>query len=355
LPFIVRVLGQRRRDHLEVERALRAVLLSDGGEDALACGPGLATPVRRMMYELLTSGGTTVQRHIIDAALRDSDGVIRARAISAVAAGADVEHRAAVLKQRLRDDPVPAVRRLALALLSEQLPAHLADVFPAVLLDRAAGVRALARFVASTQHPPVVPRDVYIQGLVSAQPRQISVAIAGVGETGTQADADLIVPFLNGSSPRLRRSALRALARLDAERAAASALSALADDAWSVRSAAVDILSTHAGRVDFEAVSRRVRSLADPHSRRDLLGVFVNAPKWETPIFLLQALADPDDGVRTFASRLIERWIENFNRSQTQPTAYQLQRIAALLDSVASRLPDETVKKLRFSIKALVL
>lgn len=79
----------------------------------------------------------------------------------------------------------------------------------------------------------------------------------------------------------------------------------------------------------------------------------MDAPKWEAPVFLLETLTDPDDGVRTFASRLIERWIENFNRSQTQPTAKQLQRISALLDSLAPRMPEETARMLRFSIKPL--
>jgi hypothetical protein len=102
--------------------------------------------------------------------------------------------------------------------------------------------------------------------------------------------------------------------------------------------------------VDFEVVNRRVRSLSDPHARRNLLRVFVDAPKWEAPVFLLEALTDSDEGVRTLASRLIERWLENFNRNQTQPTATQLQRIGALLDSAASRMPEETAKMLRFSI-----
>ena len=111
------------------------------------------------------------------------------------------------------------------------------------------------------------------------------------------------------------------------------------------------ILSTNASRVDFDIVSRRVRSVSDPKARGTLLRVFLDAPKWEAPVFLLETLTDPDDGVRTLANRLVDRWIESFNRNQTQPTAKQLQRIGALLDSVASRMPEETARMLRFSIK----
>jgi HEAT repeat protein len=192
-----------------------------------------------------------------------------------------------------------------------------------------------------------------VQTLVASPPGQLATAIDGLGETGSRADADLILPFVSGNRPRIRRAALRALAKLDAERAISAAIAALADDASSVRSAAVGVLAIHAHRVDFDIVSRRVRSLSDPKARGNLLRVFLAAPKWEAPVFLLETLTDPDDGVRTLAVRLVERWIEDFNRNQTQPTAKQLQRIGALLDSVASRVPDETAKMLRFSIKPL--
>lgn len=150
---------------------------------------------------------------------------------------------------------------------------------------------------------------------------------------------------------RTRRSALRVLARLDQERAIHAAMARLHDSAPSVRTAAVEILCSSAGRVDFDGVSRRVRSLSDPKARGSLLRVFLDAPKWEAPVFLLETLTDPDDGVRTVAASLVDKWIEGFNRKQTQPTAKQLQRIGALVDSVASRMPEETARTLRFIIR----
>ena len=85
-----------------------------------------------------------------------------------------------------------------------------------------------------------------MHNLTSSLPRQVSVAIEGVGETGTRADADLVAPFLGSLLPRNRRSALRALAKLEVERAISSAIAALGDDASSVRSVAIDILSNSA-------------------------------------------------------------------------------------------------------------
>jgi HEAT repeat protein len=353
LPFIVRVLGQHRRDHSGIERALKSVLLSDGGEDALARCRQFDTSARRAMYELLTASSTASQRRLLNAALKDSDAVIRARAIRSVATDSDFEDRAAILERFLRDDRVPAVRRLALTVLSEHMPERIAGVFPQVLLDRAASVRGLARFVVGTHQLAFIPSAVYVRALISSAPGQLTAAIEGVGETGARGDADLIAPFLSENTPRIRRSALRAFAKLDSARAISAAVAALADNASSVRSAAVGILTNNASRVNFDIVSSRVRSLSDSEARGSLLRVFLEAPKWEAPAFLLEALTDPDDRVRTLAAGLVDRWIEGFNRNQTQPTAKQLQRIGALLDAVASRMPEETANMLRFSIKPL--
>ena len=349
LPFIVRVPARQRRDHREIARAFTAVLLADGGEDALARHRAFDTPVRRAMYELLTAGGAVSER-VLRAGLTDADPVIRARAIRSVAADPAFEDRGAILEGFLRDDPVPAVRRLTLTLLSQHVPERIAAVFPHVLLDRAASVRGLARFVAGTHHVAVIPRAVYIEALVGRTPAGPAAAIEGVGETGTSEDADLVAPFLSGNRPRIRRAAVRALATLDAERARAAAIAALSGDAASVRAAAVHVLSRTARGVDFDLVHRRVRAHSDPRARRNLLRVFLAAPKWEAPAFLLEALTDPDDGVRSFAARLVGRWVDTFNRNQTQPTAQQLQRLGALLDLVASRMPEDTAKMLRFSI-----
>jgi HEAT repeat protein len=352
LPFIVRMLRQDRRDHSGIESALKSALISDSGIDALAHSKEFGTLVRRTMYKL-TAGGTDSERAFVNAVLKDPDAVVRARAIQSVAADPSFEDRAATLERLLREDPVPAVRKLALAVFSEHMPERVAEVFPQVLLDRAASVRGLARFIVDARQLPFVPRAIYVDGLAGSFPGQLAAAIQGVGETGIGADAALIAPFLSSGTPRIRRSALRALAKLHAEGAVSAAIAALTDTASSVRSAAVDILTTNARRVDFDIVSRRVRAVSDPRGRSNLLRLFLEAPKWDTPVFLLEALTDPDDDVRASAARLVERWIQVFNRDQTQPTTTQLQRISALLDAVAPRLPEKTAKWLRFSLKPM--
>ena len=111
----------------------------------------------------------------------------------------------------LADDPVPAMRKLTLALISEHMPERIAGLFPGVLFDRSTSVRTFARFVIAVHQLPLVPRALYVQGLAGILPRRIDAAVEGVGETGTRADADLVAPFLRSAAPRVRRAALRAL------------------------------------------------------------------------------------------------------------------------------------------------
>lgn len=350
LPFIIRVLDQRRQGHADIERALTAVLLSDDGADALARGAALPSPVRRMMYGMVMKAEGAAPRRFVTAALSDPDAGIRASALRTVARDPGFQDRESILNRMLVKDPTPMVRRLALFILSEEASSRLDSVLPEVMLDAAASVRSLARFVGAGRGIRLDPKALYVAALASDATRRLSAAIEGVGETGTIDDSTLIQPFLDADHPRIRQSALKAIAKLDADRAVTFALAALSDRAGKVRATAVDVLISNASRVQFEAVTDRIRSLPTARARRSVLVLLAAAPKWDAPRHLLGALSDADEGVQATAVRLIERWIEMFNRSQVAPTAEQLQRLDALVNQVGHRLPETTALRLRFCI-----
>ncbi len=198
---------------------------------------------------------------------------------------------------------------------------------------------------------PIAPRDVYVAGLTNSSPRIRGAAIAGLGESGTSADVDLLAPFLGDSAASVHVAAVRAATRLDAERGTALAFAALGDARLSVRAAALDILGNHARRVDLGAIANRLGDRAEPRLRKKLLSLARGAPKWEVVVLLLEIAGDRDDQMRTLASRALDSWLENFNRSQTPPRPAQLERIGALLDSHGSRLQKRTARELRFILK----
>lgn len=350
LPLIVRLLGQRRRDHRQIELALTAVLLSDGGAAALAHSGRLDTITRRVMFRLLMSVPAWASADFLKSALRDADVVIRAKAMRAIVQDPAFPDRGVVLERLLHDDPVPALRGRVLSALDDHLPERIPALFPDVLFDRAVSVRSLSRFIAKTRQLPVVARDLYASGLDRELSRR-AVAIAGLGETGSTDDADLVMPFLAAPEPRLRRAALRALVNLDSGRAVEGALSALADDSASVRNAAVDVLMARAGDVDFDSIARLVRGFPDPAIRRSLLRLFWYAPKWDAIALLLETLGDPDASVHASVPTLIDEWVMRFNRAQTQPSSGQLERLRMLLDIYAGRISSESETMIRLSVK----
>lgn len=355
LPFILRARRQQRRDYREIERALRSVLLSDGGDDAIARRHELDTAVRRSLFAILIDDATASGERMVAIALSDPDDVIRSRAVAALPSLQQNGDAGAQLETVLSADPSPVVRGLALTGLAEHFPERLMRVFPHVLFDRATRVRGIARFVANAHKLPFVPRDLYVQRLQQPVSRGQTVVLDGLGETGTREDAGLVTSFLTSRSPRARYAALRALAKLDVERAIPAAVAAIGDDAPSVRRVALEIIDFNASRVSFALVWDTVRSLSSAPVRARALRSLLRAPKWDAVIFLLEAMDDPDEEVQSVAARLVDVWVESgyFNRNQSQPTATQLERVHTLVTANAPRLSGDTVELLRFSIKAL--
>ena len=351
LPFIVRMLGQRRHDHGRFADALRTVLVSDGGRGVLTRMSGFEAPVRRFAYELIGREPMAADNAVMRGALADPDATVRRRAVNWLSATEDAAASATILEQMLGEDPVPVVRKEALTVLTERAPDRVRHLLPRVLLDPSARVRGLARFLVSNLSAGIVPRDVYIEAVKNRSSRDLAAAIDGVGETGTGGDVDLLIPFLNAASPRVRRAALRASAKLDVERGVPLAIAGLADAAPSVQSAALGLLEINAHRVDFGLVGSRVHGL-DARVRQKVLSLFREAPKWEAAALLLEAVGDIDPEVRKKASRLLDSWLTDFNRSQAPPRADQLDRIHRLLDTNGSALPEETAGLLRFSLKS---
>jgi HEAT repeat protein len=367
LPFLVRLLGQRRRDdHRRILAALRHVVVSAGARPVLERIEAYDTGVRRFVYDLLNrdiegDSATTaaVAGDILRAALADRDAVVRQRVVRRLSCGGDVEASVEILTRLLRDDPAPGVRKEALAALAarETVRDRLHAPLLHALLDRAARVRELARFIVRDQRLPIVPRDVYVAHITNVRAGQrtsvwqLTSVINGLGETGTSVDVDLLEPFLHAALPGLRRAAVRASAALDLARGLTLAIAALHDVAGSVRSAAMRLLRQNAQRVAFASVHEQLRGLNDPRDRERLLPLFAEAPKWEALAFLLEALDDEAPTVRTKAVRLVESWIATFNKRQTRPSPQQLARIRALLTAKASTVPARLADLLRFSLK----
>jgi HEAT repeat protein len=347
--FIVRMLGQQRRDHRQLATPLVSVLIADDFGDVLQRLKGADTTSARFVYTLLLAEACNNPR-LLPAALASDDAVVRRRAVKEIAKRTpeDVE---LTLMPLLSADRSPAVRKEALSALAERVPDRLRARLPEVLMDGSARVRLLAQYLAGRLEPSLDVRAVYAGRLSDVSPRQRATAADGLGECGSRADVEPLEAMFKTDVPKVQRAALRAAARLDANRVLPAAASALESASSAVRATALGILEGQAHLLDFAALNAGLRHAPNARFRKIVLRLLAQAPKWDAATYLLEALNDEDAGVRARAAQLLRDWTAAFNRSQVQPLPRQLAEIRVRLDAVGDRVGKETADLLRFVIK----
>lgn len=215
----------------------------------------------------------------------------------------------------------PKVRVRALTLLGP-------DAAVAYLADRSSAVRTMAQ--------ALVPDP-------AAHYRTLPVsfgALAGLGETGTAADAPRLERHLTDERPRIRRAAVRGLRRLAPESPAVRPL--LTDPSPAVTHEVVAFLR---GRSADPATLRPLLSPAHPlHTRRAAATLLRDHDTWLRLHTDLTLLSDPD--LAPAAHNDIRTWLQHTAATYTTPSPALATEIEAHLD----RLPPETARQIRFAL-----
>jgi HEAT repeat protein len=226
------------------------------------------------------------------AAVESIHGPVRCRAIQLLQPGPEAFRWA----EKLARDPYPPVRLAVLDVAARAGDAG-RPLLERGLLDPNMRVRTQARLALG-------PAD-YAARYREALPAP--AAVEGLGETGTKADAASLVPLLAHPNPRVRRSAIRALVRLDVREATEAILRRIDDpSALVVREAylATGPLNAVVGGDQLDA------ALADPRrraaARRATLRHYRFSRRWETGARLMRYGEDPD--LRPVALVQLGRW-----------------------------------------------
>lgn len=115
-----------------------------------------------------------------------------------------------------------------------------------------------------------------------------------------------------------------------------------------MRRTAIAILRHNSRLVDFDRISDQFTRLPDARARIMLLPLMEEAPKWTAAVLLLRAVGDADPDVQRRASRLLDVWMDGFNRVQSEPQPQQLKQIQEMVDRHEPALSPDTVRMLRF-------
>ncbi|WP_290056083.1 HEAT repeat domain-containing protein [Amycolatopsis solani] len=219
----------------------------------------------------------------------------------------------------------PRVRMRALTLVGPAtVEAHLAD--------RSSLVRSMAQFLVRKAGGD--PAAHY-----RALPASPS-AIAGLGETGTEADAGQLEQHLTDDRPRVRALAVRGLRRIAPDSTAVRPL--LTDPSSVVVRQVVAFLRGKAVEV---AVLRELLGEDRPlPTRRAAAALLRDGDTWlrlHTDLALLR-----DNDLAADARRDLENWLLQSAGIYSAP----LPELAAAIDGLLTRVPEETARRIRFTL-----
>jgi HEAT repeat protein len=324
IPIVERLGLSLRRDHGALVEHVYALLRQPEQRDIVL--RGLESPdrrTRRLCFRLGLNGTDAERLDVLRHALADTDTVLRTEA-AAEARRTLGPGEAARLLPMLLADPYAPVRREALALAAERLPAEATESLYAALLDQNPVVREVARFYLRRRGERADFAGVYRDHLSrDAGPKRLAAALAGLGETGTVSDVASVRAYCTHPRPSVRRAAVRALGMLDGEGQLPVLVQSLRDPAGSVARAARDQLRRRASLVAAD-VHEVFRSSAYPHTRLYALTLLSALGKWDSLPYLFEAAADADARIRAIARERLDAWIARQNRTMVQPTPRQL-------------------------------
>ena len=188
----------------------------------------------------------------------------------------------------------------------------------------------------------------YREALSGEECNRLTISILGLGETGGADDAETLIAFTKDRSPRIRAAAVKAIARLAAEKQASALLDAVGDASTRVSRMAVRALTPLARRLEQQIEQRMPEWLtqARPLVRRQALLLASRLFHWQQPAYLLPAVADEDPRVSAVAKGLLQRWISRRGTVPLAPRDDQLAVARQAYESVKHHLRQSTRQRL---------
>jgi hypothetical protein len=172
----------------------------------------------------------------------------------------------------------------------------------------------------------------------------LRAALAGLGETGTRADAVRIEPFVTHPQSKIARVALRALYQLNSELGREVALEVLRDARPSVSKNAYSLLIKRVCSMDEPQLWALVERSPHLHARQAALVLLAALPRWQSMLRLLMALTLDEPVLRDTARTLLEKWLHSYDHARyapSPPTQEELDRFSGMLDAPPLALGPE--------------
>lgn len=343
LPLILRLEQCGRASHTWlIEKT--SDLLSQS-ESASTLQAGLKSPDRNIRLTSLrfaVAANPSIAKKALNNALEDHDSAVRLWSARQLlfASKPDI---LADLYAELARDPFMPIRREGLNALVRCKDDGLHAALERALLDPNPSMRELSRFHLGNDFDPAA---FYRDALESRSGGQLASAICGLGECGTENDANLVTGFLHSPEIRLRRMAVTALGRLAPEKFKEPLLRALVDESPGVSLAACRALLKFVHDIGIQSLRELLTSHPAPFVRKNALRLIGKLGKWEQIAAILAACRDPSDRVSLPAADTVRLWLARYNRSYATPSPTQISNAIQEFRSSREFLDSRTMSEL---------
>lgn len=273
----------------------------------------------------------------------DTDPVVRTLVLqSQIARG----EKPSILAWALADRAV-GVRRLAWRQFRQADPDSEA-ILKAGLLDPHPSLREEARFWAGRTHR-LDALAIYRNTVESFRSEiELIAGLSGLGEAGTDAEADRVAGFLDHPRPRVAAAALRAVARLAPERWRDRFLELLARSQGAPHKLAAMVLRRHPEWIDGAGFTDLIRHQPHDSAQKRLFGMLQILGKWDCMVSLLELAMSDTTLSRSDLQAGFASWLQQANRSQRPATAQQMKKIAHLWPGAKERISAPLAASLEF-------
>jgi hypothetical protein len=328
LPLVLHLLVLGRCDHSEVvQRVVEMLVQPQHHAWLVGAINSESREVRRQTVKLALEFAGVQRRRVVLCGLESDDPVIRlwcARQISAELSGNELSESL----NCVQTDPSMPVRTVGFVIEAEAFPDRSYEIWKKALLDRSASIRDLARFSLS-RVSPFDAAEFYRKALVQ-DPESLE-ALSGLGETGNQADLQVVQNHLTHVLPSRRRAAIRGLGRMAGESACDLLANQLRDESPSVVREVVRQLRRLRCLTDGEQLLPAVLDDTREFVQDAALLLITDLGKWQSLPFLIRAAACGNQRIAARAEEFVEAWFTppRCNRIFTRPTEAESRSIRA--------------------------
>jgi HEAT repeat protein len=306
--------------------------------------------MRRRAFELLVAEPSVEDVVLLERCLESADTLIRFGAARELCKRLEGAALAEMLERLWTNRSMP-LRREALYATLKRMPEVAVARLREALVDTNVSIREMGRSYLreKRENPSENFAEYYGRRLGNAHGAELEGTILGLGETGKDVDAQRVEEFLKHASARVRRAAVRAVARLDIERYGEWVMNALGDEAVTVTRAARDVLLAAPRVLCGKKLWEIVEGTESIEVRRSALSLIAELQWWESASLLLKALRLNDE-TRGLALSHLEGWQYNAHRLMVMPSWEQVE----LIEDGLKRHGAQLSKALREDLESLI-